>query len=873
MKKIKLKKNNISNEKNGKRDKRKMWKSILNICLLGAIGIISIGLIFALYIVISSPDFDKGKLYQKEPTILYDRNGDELARVGSKDSTVVTYDEIPDVLIDALIATEDSRFFQHNGLDLFRFLKASFLQLLGQGYAGGASTISMQVIKNTYTNKDDEGLSGIIRKFTDIYMSVFKLEANYTKEEIIEFYFNSQWFASNGNVNVSDGIWGIEQASLYFFGKSSKDLNLAEASLLVGMFQNTRTNNPYNYPANARKRQNTVLKLMVRHGYITEEQKDEVLKIPISSLLTERENTGLQVNSNQAFIDYVLQEVSEDLGIDPYQTSYKIYTTYDPKVQKVLEKAENGDFYKYTDDVVEEGIAVTSTEDGSIIALSGGRNYQAKGMNFAYKINRQPGSTAKPIVDYAMYIQNISKSTYAMFLDEPTSYSNGTSISNYDNKHLGLITMRYALEDSRNIPALLAFKAVAAKDINLIKDYVHSVGIDYGKDLFESAAIGGFNGVSPLQLSAAYGVFARGGYYIEPYSYTKVINNETEEETVNNYEKKKVLDDSTSYLINNILMGAYKGTGVSGTDIAAKTGTTNLDSDTKDKYKLPSGAIMDAWMVSYSPSYSIALWYGYESLDDTDPSQKIYITSSMGSTARSKIMNGLASGIHKKNQRFKVPKTITSANIELETFPAQLCSSYTPADKCTTEYFVAGAEPTEVSSRYDTLENPTNGTYTYNNNTITLKWEEIKTPDAINLTTLAEHFNKYYSNYAEKYFNKRVEYNNANIGTLGYEVYLKNSDGTETYLGYTGSNSFIYNVSVGGEYKFIVKSSYSIFKNNKSSGLTINAKTIDSNVNDLIDTNNDNDRDNQDNNKPDNTNQNSSTDTTNTTDTNQNTTN
>ena len=220
--KINLRKSKKTKEKPKKeKEKKSLFKTILSIVLFVAIILISIFLIFALYVVVTSPDFDKTKLYQKEPTILYDKNGDELTRVGAKDSTLVTYDEIPDVLIDALVATEDSRFFQHNGLDLFRFLKASVLQVLGKSYAGGASTLSMQVIKNTYTSKEDEGIKGIIRKFTDIYMAVFKLEANYTKEEIIEFYFNSQWFANAGNVNVKDGIWGIEQASLYFFNKST----------------------------------------------------------------------------------------------------------------------------------------------------------------------------------------------------------------------------------------------------------------------------------------------------------------------------------------------------------------------------------------------------------------------------------------------------------------------------------------------------------------------------------------------------------------------------------------------------------------------------------------------------------------------------
>jgi len=832
MKKIKL--------FNKKGEKKNLGKSILNICLFGAIIIVSIVLIFALYIVLSSPDFEREELFQTEPTILYDKNGNEFARVGDEDSTIITYDELPDVLIDSLVATEDSRFFQHNGLDLFRFMKTTFKTLLGSDDAGGASTLSMQVIKNTYTQKGQKETSKIqslIRKFRDIYMAVFKLESNYTKEEIIEFYLNSQWFANSKNINTA-GIMGVERASQYYFGKSAKDINLAEASLMAGMFQNPYRYNPYRNPEGCRNRQRTVLKLLVKHGYITEEQKEAVLEIPISSMLVEQTTSSNTIESNQAFIDYVINEVIDKLKIDPRQSSLKIYTTFDPEVQKVLESVENGEVYEFPDDVIQEGIAVTSTIDGSIVALSGGRGYVAQGLNRAADISRQPGSTAKPIMDYAMYIENISQSTYAMFLDEPTTYSNGTKITDYDNGYKGLITMRYALKDSRNIPALLAFKEVYKLDPNIIKDFVHSVGINYGSDLYESASIGGFNGVSPLELSAAYAVFGRGGYYIEPYSYTKIINTLTNDEINNSYSKKQVMEESTAFMINDILIDVYGGKTASGAQTGGKTGTTNLDSDTKKKYGLPGGAISDAWIVSYSSSHSIAFWYGYDSLAEQ---KKAYdaghsFNSNSGGTARRRIMNALASGIHEKNTSFKKPKTVTTASIELETFPPQLCSSYTPSSLCTTEYFVSGTEPTEKSKRFATLDSPTNGSYESNGTAITLKWDSIPTPEAINSNYLTEYFNKYYDNYASKYYNNRISYNYSNIGTLGYEIYLKNN-GSENYIGYTNSNSFVYNATTGGEFEFVVKSAYSIFKANKSSGLTIKAKTIDTNVNNLVEDN------------------------------------
>ena len=812
MKKLKLKTFKKTNRT--KAEKQVWWKNVLTLVLFLGIAVVSMCLVFAFYVIISSPDFDTEKLYNKDATVIFDKSNNEIARIGDQNRKIVYYDDLPEVLIDALVATEDSRFYQHNGVDLLRLTKATLGQLLGNSSAGGASTLSMQVIKNTYTSKDADGIKGIIRKFTDIYMAVFKLEAKYTKEEIMEFYFNSQWLGYDGNLNYS-GIYGVEQASQYYFGKSVKDLTLAESSMLVGMFQNPILYNPFKNPEGCANRQKIVLSLMVKHGYITQSQMDEARKISIPSLLSTRE--VISENNNQAFIDYVLDNVKEDTGLNPYKDELEIYTNFDPSVQAVLTNVENGEAYSFPNEVVQFGIAVTDVKTGSVVALSGGRNYQAKGLNRATDISRQPGSTAKPIMDYAMYIEHVSHGTYAMLLDEPTTYSNGTKITDYDNRYKGLISMRYALEDSRNIPALLAFKAVADIDKSIIEDFVHSVGIDYGKDLFESASIGGFDGVSPLELSAAYATFARGGYYIEPYAYTKVINKSTGDEIKKSYTKTQVMEETTAYLMNNILIGVYGGRGVSGTQIAGKTGTTNLNSDTKKLYGLPGGASNDFWITSYTSDYSISLWYGYDSLGKKDETGKAYyLTSGQGGPARRAMMNYLATKIYKKNAKFPSAKNITTANVELETFPTQLCSEFTPASMCVTEYFVGGTEPTDVSTRYSKLEAPTGGTASNNGTSVTLKWNAATTPDAVDNAKLQEHFTEYYSDHADKYYNNRLSYNASNIGLFGYDIYLNG-----TIVGTTTNTNYTYSGVVPDGATFTIKSAYSIFKSNASDGLVI----------------------------------------------------
>lgn len=829
-------KTKINNEIKRKGKKGFIWEIIFSFLIFCASAV----LIFVLYIIISAPNFEKDKLYKKEATVIYDKNGIEFARVGQEDRELIEYKDLPQVYIDALIATEDSRFFQHNGLDIARFLKASVGQLVSSK-AGGASTITMQLVKKTYTNGASKGIAGIVRKFTDIYMAVFKIESSYTKEEILEFYSNSLWYANGRSINTT-GIYGIEQASQHFFGKSVRELNLAEASLIVGMYQNPRLYNPYKNPVGCRNRQKIVLKLMVNHGYITEEEMNAVLEIPIESMVAD-DSDAVSTNDYQAIIDHVIDEVYEKTKKDARQVPMKIYTTFDLKVQDVLVKLEKGELFKYYNDYDQEGTAITSIEDGSIIALSGGRKYGARGLNRATDINRQPGSTAKPLFDYAPYIEYLNGSPGDYFFDEPYAYSTGQSINDADRKYQGMITLRQGLIGSRNVTALQAFQKVAAKDQSLIENFVHSVGINYGSTLYESASIGGFNGTNPLEMSAAYAVFGRGGYYIKPYSFTKVI---FEDGTTyeNKYTKEKVISEETSYMITNVLVDTVRDSWsgsikISGTEVAGKTGTTNLDIATQKAQNLPADLIPDSWNITYNPEYSIALWYGYDR-HRTD----YYMNTNTGWTARSRIMEALARNIYSTNKTFKRPSGVISVEVEKETVPLMLASEYTPENMRMTELFKEGTEPTETSIRYQKLEAPTGGKASYNGNEVTLSWTGIKTPDAINSTYLQNYFNDNYAAFATKYYEKRIEYNNSYIGKQGYEVYMQNEDGSLKELTFTENASYKQTIEGGKSYKFIIKSSYSIFKANQSDGLIINVNTkTDTTIDDIINQDKDKDKD------------------------------
>lgn len=828
MKKIKIRKKDKKEDKPKKVNEK---HPVLSILLIIGIVVVSLILVFALYIIISSPDFDKDKLYSKESSVLYYNDGvTELARIGSEDRVLVTYDELPQVLVDAIIATEDSRFFQHSGLDVARFAKASLGQLLGNKSSGGASTLTMQVVKRAYTSSEDEGIKGIVRKFTDIYMAVFKVESNYTKEEIIEFYVNSQWFGNDGNLNYA-GIAGVEQACQYFFGKSVSDISLAEASIIAGMFQNPTRYNPYTHLELLEKRQETVLKLMVNHGYITEDEKEAVLAIPIESLLAKKENNS--TGTSQAAIDYVLNDVQEKTGYSAYDVPMKIVTTIDKDVQDILNKLENGEIYEFPNEYLQEGIAITSTENGAIVGLSGGRNYSAKGTNRANE-KRQPGSTAKIIFDYGPAIEYLNWSPSYQLLDEPTTYSNGQAIKNADGQYYGLMTMREALVHSRNIPALRTFKAVYAENPKYIEDFAHGLGIDYGDELYESAAIGGFDGVTPIQMSAAYAAFGRGGYYIAPYAYTQITILETGKTIDYKYEKAKVMSEETAYMVTDMLISAAQngvgGVSVSGTQIAAKSGTSNVDRTWAQNNGIPTSATRDAWNITYSSEYAIALWVGYDST-----TKDHYLTVNLGSKARNAIMKAVGSRVYSKNKSFERPSTIVSTEIEKETYPIQLASEFTPSSLRSIGIFKEGMEPTEVSTRFTKLDNPTNGKYTFDGTNIKLSWTGIKTPDAINTDYLREYFNTYYDDRASNHYEKRINYNNSYIGTINYQIYSKGTDGTLTLIGKTENTNYTITNPTGGNTTYIVKSAYTIFTANASDGLEIKTNAnIDSNVDDMI---------------------------------------
>ena len=733
------------------RKRRKLISLILIMFFtLGIIALVGFS-IFVMYIKEQAdPKYEKSKLNTLEMSRIYDMNGNEIAKLGSEKREKVTYDELPEVLVDAIIATEDSRFFQHNGFDAPRFIKATFGQLTQGSEAGGASTLSMQVTKNSFTDplgQASSGVKGIIRKFEDIYITVFMLEKDYSKEQIIEFYVNNHFLGGN--------IYGVEEASNAYFGKSVSDLNLSEAAILAGMFKSPNYYKPTTNPENAAARRKTVLYLMRRAGYITKEEEAAANAIPVESLTAEISNAN--ANPYQGFIDTVAEELEEKYGVSPYTTPLLVYTTLDRGRQDGVNKVLSGENYGWIDDRVQTGVAVLESQTGKILAIGNGRNInsrsqgQARQYNYATQIKRQPGSTAKPLFDYGPGIEYNNWSTYELFDDAPYTYSNGRSINNWDGGYFGVITLRRALSTSRNIPALKAFQRT---DNEKIKEFVTGLGLTpeicasgYKYDrannncvnkedkndvqatigLHEAHSIGAFTGVSPLEMAAAYSAFSNGGYYNEPYSVTKFVYRQTGVTVEHQAERRQVMSDSTAYMISSVLQDVSLTSGTP-YNVACKTGTTNFDTNTMNEYNMPWDAIRDSWVIGYSTQTTIGMWYGYDSFTRDSIAQGYVLHNLPATYQKDALFTSLVySGAMEADRApFNQPASVTKVGISPNSNPPKLAI---PGTTAIYELFKKGTEPTEYDFSNYRLPAPGNFKVTDNGSKVTLSWNAVSPGD------------------------------------------------------------------------------------------------------------------------------------------------
>ncbi|SIT66272.1 penicillin-binding protein 1A [Edaphobacillus lindanitolerans] len=705
----------------GKKKKPLLRRIISAIVLLGVIFFVAGAALFTYYAA-SAPKLDEESLKDPLSSELYAMGSDEpFMTLGAQNREYVEYEDIPDEMREAILATEDVRFFKHHGIDFWR-LGGAVLANFRDGFGSqGASTITQQVIKNSFLQNEKT----LKRKAQEAWLA-FQLERKYSKEEIFEMYFNK--------VLMSGNIYGMGTAADSFYGKEPADLSLNEMALLAGMPQSPNRYNPYNHPERAEKRRNIVLGLMVQHGKITQAQADEAKSVPITEGLVPPEQRK-QHNTGQyaAFVDLISAELEDhDLSISD---GLKIYTTLDPAAQEKVEQTIALD--NMPSENLLTGVAVVDTKTGAVRAVGGGPEFVPTGNNYAKK-RQDLGSTVKPILDYGPAIEYLNWSTGQTVDDKRRTYKGSDQvIRNANGKYLGKMTMRKALYMSQNVPAISTFEEVGA---GRASEFAGNLGIEADKPN-SSSAIGGGVASSPLELAGAYASFGNGGMYTKPYTIDKVVLRDGKTERSLKPKPVSAMKDSTAYMITDMLRDVVKnpqGSGYTyvrsgGLDVAGKTGTTNYDSKTLQE--VPMGrdgfAVPSSWFVGYTPEYSIAVWAGKKSYKDPIGT---WDERSYPQRAFSDIMIDLAQ--RTDNTTFKKPKSVVEGTIVVGSDPLRLAGSGTPSSKKSTELFVRGHEPKkaakpEKEEKEETgLAAPTGlkADYDAGQNLVNLNWKH-KAPD------------------------------------------------------------------------------------------------------------------------------------------------
>ncbi len=559
------------------------------------------------------------KMQMPETSIIYDAQGKEITKLYRQNREYVTLSEMPQRLAEAFIATEDRRFSEHAGIDIWAIGRALYKDIVHRGAVEGGSTITQQLAKNIFFTSWDKTL---FRKATEASIAL-ALERNYTKDEILEKYLNQIYF---GN-----GVYGVKAAAELYFGKSDLDgkngLTLGEMATLAGIPKSPANFNPLDSPENAKDRRAVVLKLMYEQGYITKEEMDAA----------NAEEFHVPVNRDKkrylAFVDYVQKEAAEAAGISEEELNlggYHIYTTMDAKAQQTLEAAFENDNYFQKDgpkQKMQGSMVIVDHKNGGIVAMVGGRDYVRKGLNRAL-VPRQPGSSFKPIVSYAPALETGNWNPYSLLKDERMSFGNYTP-RNYDNRYRGQVTMIYAVQQSINVPAVWLLNEIGIKK-----------GVEFAADLgipLEpedknqlGIALGGLKkGVSPLQMAQAYGAFANGGVMNKAHAIERIVDRDGRQVYQFKPEQKKVMSPKTAYYMTLMLQSVVEnGTGKRARinrPVAGKTGTTELGIDGINN----SSANRDVWFVGYTPEWTAAVWMGFDKTD-----ARHYVTIGSGAPAK-----------------------------------------------------------------------------------------------------------------------------------------------------------------------------------------------------------------------------------------------
>jgi len=676
-----------SNKTTGSREK---YKTILKfIFLLAVVGaIITAGLV--IYAARSLPDWDPQLLTGAKTTLVYDDKGNVAAELHAEENrTEIAFNEVPEELKQAFISTEDQDFYKHHGVTIKGISRAIFRNVQSGDLTGqGASTITMQLARNAFLNFDKEWE----RKIKEMILA-FKIEANFSKDEIFSMYLNKIYFGS--------GAYGVQAAAQTYFGKDVTELNLAECALLAGLPQNPNVINPFMSVEKAEARQKIVLNNMVACGYIDQKTADEAsqLELVFNQSIAQNVKYGY-------FTDAVIEEaiaILEDLEIYDdsnnaiYKAGLKIYSTMNSDMQNYAESLyqNNANFPTESKNgqLIQSAMVLMDHSNGDIKAIMGGRKYEQKrGFNRATSAYRQPGSSIKPLTVYSPALE-AGIMPYYVLDDSPISFKIGNSVwspKNYDLSNRGLITMRTAVQYSINTYAVQLLDQVG---IGTSFDFGKSLGLELvdspgTNDLsLAPLALGGLTkGATPVQMAAAYGAIGNGGMYVKPHFITKIVDENGKELYNHELKLKRAMTDQTSWLMTSMLQTVTEaGTGtnakVPGVPTAGKTGT--------------SESYMDSWFCGFTPGYSVAVWMGYD--------EHLTMNSVYGGGYPAKIFRAMLQKAHQINNppALKMPGGIVQVQVCSKSglLPSENC----PEEAIISEYSRKDCIPTETCAVHEIL--------------------------------------------------------------------------------------------------------------------------------------------------------------------------
>jgi len=599
------------------------------------IGVFIVFVFIIIYLSILSQDLPSlTQLEHYDPelaTKIYSRDDIVVKELFTKKRIFTPLEEIPEYMIQAVLATEDHIFYSHWGVNIERFTYVMLINLIHLSYQQGASTITQQLARQLYLDLEKK----ISRKIKE-WITAIQIERTYTKNEILEMYLNQ--------MNFGAGNYGVQAAAIAFFGKDAKDLKLDECALLAGLLQRPTAYYPYRNPDRALQRRNIVLHNMLRHDYITEEQFQQTKNLPMN---LKEQDPNQEQGIAPYFTESIRQELQDRFHMDLYQGGYSVYTTLDTRIQAAAEKAVKNHLptlqrkfnkrlistnraqkfidpqilnrtpydqlrknERLLDSLLTESIPIQvalvamDPNDGQVLAMIGGRDFEKSKWNRAIQSKRQPGSTFKPIV-YTAAIDNGYSPCFELLNQPVVLYlPNGDRWAphNYDNSQGGPTMLRDALKRSLNLVTARLAQVVPP---TTIADYGRKLGLTTPIPPYDAIALGSAD-VILIEITSAFGVFANQGVLAKPLYMLRVEDKYGN--IVDEYKPqvREVLRKESAYIMADMLKSVLNnGTGVPARTTyhfyrpaGGKTGTTN--------------DFTDAWFIGFTPQIVAGVWIGFD---------------------------------------------------------------------------------------------------------------------------------------------------------------------------------------------------------------------------------------------------------------------